>query len=161
MATEESLFWTQGAFSAADCEIYLRPLKIPTQDLHARPSNYTSVAPKYEWSGLNVDINAAITKHKIHLDILFDRIFTRINAPGATGTPIFDGLCPDRYRNRRNGRRVATSTSTLTAYLHVFMRPGQLGRQFLTACAWTVMEIGQTAAEWRRRHPILPHIYTY
>ena len=51
------------------------------------------------------------------VDIHVDRIFTRIYAPAPTGRPIFDGLCPEPYRNRPNSRRVATSTSMLTAYL--------------------------------------------
>ena len=35
--------------------------------------------------------------------------------------PIFDAQCPVAYRNWPNGRRVATSTSRLTAYLRIVL----------------------------------------
>ena len=40
---------------------------------------------------------------------------------------------------------------------HVYCIPGG---EFLTASARDGIEFGQTAAEWRRRHPLWPHIYT-
>ena len=138
---------------------------------------------KYSQKG-NTNVNILIFCVRGHATRLchFGRIFTRSSAQAPTEKPIFngktrifytrrqvfDGQCTGRYRIWPNGRRVATSTSTLTAYLHAVLhrrRPRDqysIGKhkdsiprgQFLTACARDSIEFGQTAAEWRRRHPL-------
>ena len=59
-------------------------------------------------------------------------IFTCTSVPAAARRPFFAALCPDPYRKWPNGRRVATSTSTSTAYLQPFLRRHWPGGQILT-----------------------------
>ena len=51
------------------------------------------------------------------VDIHFGRIFTYKNACIQKGKQFFDAQGTEPYRNWPNGRRVARSISTLTAYL--------------------------------------------
>ena len=56
------------------------------------------------------------------LDINFDRIFTCKNAYLQKSKPFFDAQGGRAYRNRPFRRRVARSTSTLTAFLHLIVQ---------------------------------------
>ena len=55
------------------------------------------------------------------IDIHFDRKKCMVFAVLGSQWPIFDAQCPGPYRNWPNGRRVATSTSRLTAYLRIVL----------------------------------------
>ena len=61
------------------------------------------------------------------LDINFDRIFTCKNAYLQKSKPFFDAQGGRAYRNRPFRCRVARSTSTLTAYLHIIVQTGTRG----------------------------------
>ena len=73
----------------------------------------------------------------------WDKIKPTFNAEGGPG-----------YRNWRNGRRVATWTSTLTARNAWISRTGTKSNQLLTHESDLRIEIEQTAAEWRPQHEL-------